>query len=183
MSTESISRILPHLKIKLGDITKEHTDAIVNAASPALLGGGGVDGAIHRAAGKELLEECRSIGGCLPGEARLTKGYRLPCRYVIHTPGPVYKDGKSGEKKILAASYANSLQLAANKGLKTIAFPAISAGIYGYPKAEACQVAVTSVIDFMLTIDKIFDITFVLFDEENYEIYSAYLSKLKHELQ
>lgn len=177
------NEILDHIHIKQGDITKEESDAIVNAANPSLLGGGGVDGAIHRAAGPGLLKECRNIGGCRHGEARITQGYNLKAKHVIHTPGPIFKDGKSGEEKVLKCSYMNSLKLAHEKNLRSISFPAISAGVYGYPKKDACRVAVETVIEFMKKTEYLIDVYFVLFDSGNYQIYFKYMEEIKNELQ
>jgi O-acetyl-ADP-ribose deacetylase len=154
------------IDIVRGDITKLDVDAIVNAANTTLLGGGGVDGAIHRAAGPELLAECRALGGCRPGEAKLTRGYKLPTRYVIHTVGPVWTGGKAGERQTLTNCYRNSLQLAVENGIKTIAFPAISCGAYRYPVPQAAQIAVETTRDFLATTDKIDKVIFVVTNDE-----------------
>jgi O-acetyl-ADP-ribose deacetylase (regulator of RNase III) len=163
------------IEIARGDITKLDVDAIVNAANTTLLGGGGVDGAIHRAAGPELLAECRTLGGCRPGEAKITRGYRLPARFVIHTVGPIWHGGKRGEPETLANCYRSSLQLAVENEIKTIAFPAISCGAYGYPIADAAQIAVKTTQDFLATEDRIDKIIFVLFGEDVYEAYRRFL--------
>ncbi len=175
----SSSELLDRLFVRRGDITRERVDAIVNAANPSLLGGGGVDGAIHRAAGPGLLEECRRLGGCRHGEARITGGHKLPSRHVIHTPGPVYKDGASGEHETLRSSYRNSLDLAMRHGLRSIAFPAISTGVYAYPPEEACEVAVKTVLNFMAETGYRIDVYFVLFDDTNFSTYSAYIGSLR----
>ncbi len=175
----SKSELIDRIHVKQGDITKESTDVIVNAANPSLLGGGGVDGAIHRAAGPGLLEECRPLGGCNFGEARITGGHKLSAKYVIHTPGPIYRDGQSGEKEILTNSYRNSLCLAMEKGLKSISFPAISTGVYNYPREEACSVAVETVLEFMENNNYPLDVYFVLFDSGSYKIYTEYIKSIK----
>ena len=163
------------IEIIRGDITKLDVDAIVNAANTTLLGGGGVDGAIHRAAGTELLAECRTLGGCRPGEARITRGYHLPARFVIHTVGPIWRGGKRHEPEILANCYRNSLQLAVENEIKTIAFPAISCGAYGYPIPEAAQIALKTTRDFLATNDSIEKVTFVLWGEDVYNAYRQLL--------
>jgi len=167
----------PGVKVEIvrGDITKLAVDAIVNAANTTLLGGGGVDGAIHRAAGTELLAECRTLGGCRPGEAKITRGYRLPARFVIHTVGPVWRGGERHESEILANCYRNSLQLAVENGLKTIAFPAISCGAYGYPIPDAAQIAVKTTRDSLATEDKIDKVIFALWGDDIYDAYRRLL--------
>lgn len=165
----------PRMKVVLGDITKQHVDAIVNAANTTLLGGGGVDGAIHRAAGPELLAECKAIGGCKTGEAVITRGYRLPAPWVIHTVGPVWRGGTHGEAELLANCYRNSLRLAVEHNLRTIAFPAISTGAYRYPVDQASRVAVRTVGQFLSSNKSIEEVRFVCFDEKTYAAYEAAL--------
>jgi len=157
------------------DISGLAVDAIVNAANSTLLGGGGVDGAIHRAAGPELLAECRALGGCATGEAKITKGYRLPAKHVIHTVGPVWRGGGSGEAGLLASCYRNSLQLALENDLRTLAFPAISCGAYGYPLREAATIAVRECSAVTARHSRIERITFALFEAEVLRIYQAEL--------
>ena len=163
------------IEIAQGDITKLDVDAIVNAANTTLLGGGGVDGAIHRAAGTELLAECRTLGGCLPGEAKITRGYRLPARFVIHTVGPIWRGGEGNEPEILANCYRSALQLALENGIKTIAFPAVSCGAYGYPIPDAAQIAVKTTRDFLTTQNGIDKVIFVLWGEDIYDAYRQLL--------
>ncbi|WP_064604946.1 O-acetyl-ADP-ribose deacetylase [Photobacterium sp. J15] len=154
-----------------GDITSLDVDAIVNAANNSLLGGGGVDGAIHRAAGPELLAECRTLGGCETGEAKLTEGYRLPAKYVIHTVGPVWHGGNHNEEALLASCYRQSLMLAKKAGVKTVAFPCISTGIYHFPKHLAAEIAVSTVKEVLSNDDQIEQITFVCFGSDDYQTY------------
>jgi len=170
--------ILEKIEIRQGDITKLEVDAIVNAANTSLLGGGGVDGAIHRAAGPELLAECRTLGGCPTGEARITGGYNLPARYVIHTVGPVYR-GKPQDQTLLTACYRNSLQLAADNGITSIAFPAISCGVYGYPIEAACKIAVETTLAFLSAHPDFEKVIFMLFSEKDYRVYEGCLQSLR----
>jgi len=161
-----------------GDITQENTDAIVNAANEQLAGGAGVDGAIHRAGGPAIMDQCRKIGGCPTGNAVITTGGELSAMYVIHTVGPVYRDGKSGEAQLLQNAYRNSLNLALQNHLQSISFPAISTGVYGYPKAQAAHIALQACIDFARSNTGIHLIRHILFDRRAYEVYFDELKKL-----
>jgi len=160
--------------IQKGDITKLKVDAIVNAANKTLLGGGGVDGAIHRAAGKELFAECRLLNGCQTGEAKITKGYNLPAKYVIHTVGPVWNGGKYNEQELLSNCYKNSLKLAVENNIATIAFPNISTGVYGFPKIQAAQIAKKTVEEFLNDNKSLKKVFFIIFDDENFAVYSKF---------
>ena len=163
--------------LHLGDITKLKVDAIVNAANTTLLGGGGVDGAIHRAAGRELLEECRTLGGCKTGQSKITEAYRLPCRKVIHTVGPVWRGGAHGEAELLASCYDTALQLAASNGLKSIAFPCISTGVYGYPQRQAAQIALNTIQQHLENGSYSGEVIICCFLQEDYDIYLELLNK------
>ncbi len=165
------------IELFLGDITTLNVDAIVNAANRTLLGGGGVDGAIHRAAGPMLKDECRRLGGCETGEAKITRGYNLKAKYVIHTVGPVYRDGKQNESELLRGCYINSLRLAVEHNIKTIAFPSISTGAYGYPIREAAPIAIKTTIDFLRDDNNITKVIFALFSQTDFDIYKEVLSR------
>ena len=169
--------ILHKLEVRQGDITKLEVDAIVNAANKSLLGGGGVDGAIHRGAGPELLKECRTLGGCPTGQARITGGYNLAARFVIHTVGPVYS-GSPQDSQLLTNCYANSLKLAAQNNVESIAFPAISCGVYGYPIDRACKIAVDTTCNFLKSNPGIEKAIFILFSDADRGVYSDYIQSL-----
>jgi O-acetyl-ADP-ribose deacetylase (regulator of RNase III) len=164
------------MEVVQGDITRLRVDAIVNAANSTLLGGGGVDGAIHRAAGPELLAECKTLGGCATGDAKITKGYRLPAKFVIHTVGPVWHGGDHGEDKLLASCYRRSLELASKHGLKSVAFPAISTGAYRFPADRATRIAVREVDRYLASHPEIERVVFACFDDGTVEIYRNMLA-------
>lgn len=166
------------LEIVQGDITQQDVDAIVNAANASLLGGGGVDGAIHRAAGPQLLAECRTLGGCKTGDAKITGGYNLKARHVIHTVGPVYRDGKHGEPELLASAYRRSLEVAREHHLQSVSFPAISTGVYGYPREDAAHIAFSTILDFLRTNDEPTLVRMVLFDGTARETHEKVLAGL-----
>ena len=168
---------MERLKIIQGDITKCRTDAIVNAANTSLLGGGGVDGAIHRAAGPELLAECRTLGGCPTGEAKATKAYRLPCRYVIHTPGPIWHGGNADEDRLLAACYRNALAQTTALGCQTVAFPSISTGVYHFPVNPAARIAMHTIRDYLQSHSEISCVTMVCFDAATLTAYQQALAE------
>jgi O-acetyl-ADP-ribose deacetylase (regulator of RNase III) len=166
------------VELTQGDITKEDTDAIVNAANSSLLGGGGVDGAIHRAAGSELLAETRTLGGCQTGDAKITKGYRLKAKHVIHTVGPIYRRGDATVPALLMSAYRRSLEVAEENGVRSIAFPAISTGIYGYPLEEASEIALGTACDFAAASNSIQLMRFVQFSQEAFDVYQDTLNRL-----
>ena len=170
---------MKRLSIVKGDIVKMKTDAIVNAANTSLLGGGGVDGAIHRAAGPELLAECETLNGCKTGEAKITKGYKLKAKFVIHTPGPIWRGGKWGEAELLANCYKNCLALAKENGVKTIAFPSISTGVYRFPVEQAAKIAVGEILNGLNNDDSIEQVTIVCFDDKTKEVYLDALAELQ----
>lgn len=168
-----------NIEIIKGDITKQEVDAIVNAANCSLLGGGGVDGAIHRAAGRELLEECRTLNGCKTGEAKITKGYKLPAKYVIHTPGPVWHGGSRNEPQLLASCYRSCLELASEYNCKTVDFPSISTGVYSFPLDKASVIAIKAIAEYMYEHPEIERVRMVCFDERTREFYEKALEQIK----
>jgi len=168
---------MTEIQILKGDITKLEVDAIVNAANTSLLGGGGVDGAIHRAAGRELLEECRAFNGCETGQSKITKGYNLPAKFVIHTVGPVWRGGNANERELLKTCYTTALNIAKENGIKSIAFPAISCGVYRFPLEEACKIATTAVQEFITANDCFEKIIFIDINNTIIEIYKRNLNQ------
>lgn len=174
-----MSNIFDRIEIRQGDITTFEGDAIVNAANKSLLGGGGVDGCIHRAAGPELLEECRTLNGCPTGEARISKGYRLKAKWVIHTVGPVWHGGSRNEPKLLANCYRNSLSLAVEHGIRTIAFPSISTGVYRYPINKACRIALSTTLQLLKKNDSLQKVVFVCFSPKDFQQYECTLQEIE----
>jgi O-acetyl-ADP-ribose deacetylase (regulator of RNase III) len=172
-------QIRNRIEIVEGDITQHRVDAIVNAANTTLLGGGGVDGAIHRAAGPELLEECRALGGCPTGQAKITIGYKLPAKWVIHTVGPVWRDGQHNEEELLASCYRNSLALAEQKGARTIAFPSISTGAYGFPMDKAARIAVAEIRNFLERNGSMEKVVLVCFGKSAFDIHRQALAEIR----
>lgn len=170
--------ILKRVKVISGDITKVNVDAIINAANNTLLGGGGVDGAIHRAAGPKLLEECRKLNGCETGKAKITKGYKLPAKYVVHTVGPIWRGGDANEDELLASCYRNSLQLAVDNKIKTIAFPSISTGAYRFPVKRAAEIAMLEISKFLKENESIEKVFMVCFNKDTMDAYTEALSKI-----
>jgi O-acetyl-ADP-ribose deacetylase (regulator of RNase III) len=166
---------MSRIELTKGNITKLDVEAVVTAANKWLAGGGGVDGAIHDAAGPDLLEECSSLGGCPPGQARITKGYRLKAKHVIHAVGPVYETGKNGEPEMLASAYRSSLELAKQHGIRSIAFPCISTGVFGYPKSEACDIAISTVAEWVRENELPLKIVFCCYEEEDARLYAQRL--------
>jgi len=177
LSAVLVGELSMEIEVLKGDITKLEVDAIVNAANTSLLGGGGVDGAIHRAAGRELLEECRTLNGCKTGQSKITKGYNLPAQYVIHTVGPIWRGGGSNERELLKSCYVTALNLAVENGIKTIAFPAISCGVYHFPLEEACQIASDTVKEFSAKTTNLEKVIFVDINDTIVEIYKRILNK------
>ena len=171
------------IKVILGDITQQPVDAIVNAANTSLLGGGGVDGAIHRAAGPELVAECRTLGGCATGDAKITRGYNLKAKHVIHAVGPGYRDGAHGEPALLASAYRRSLELAHAHGLKSVAFPAISTGVYGYPMDAAARIAFTTIKEFLETHSQPELVRMVLYDAHALQVHEGALREFLQDVQ
>ena len=176
MKAEQVSK---RIEVVEGDITEQRVDAIVNAANTTLLGGGGVDGAIHRAAGPELLAECRTLGGCPTGQAKITKGYKLPAQWVIHTVGPVWRDGRHGEEELLASCYRNSLALAEQKGARTIAFPSISTGAYGFPMDKAARIAASEIEKFLERNGSMEKVVLVCFGKSAFDIHRDAVAEIR----
>jgi len=171
------AQVPPRLRVVEGDITQQAVEAIVNAANTTLLGGGGVDGAIHRAAGPDLLAECRTLGGCATGQAKITRGYRLPAKWVIHTVGPVWRDGQHGEDELLASCYRSCLALVREHGIRTVAFPSISTGAYGFPMERAAGIAVSEIRRFLETDSQVAEVRLVCFGKSAFEVHQRALNR------